>query len=89
MHNVGHFRFIECASLNDKREPGGDISPHRTIHFPFAPDARNGAPVEDVPIRRLDSEGPLIEECFEVDAAGIVAVTIRDLQDGYSQRFVL
>ncbi len=89
MHNVGHFRFIECAKLEHGHEPGGDISPHNTIHFPFAREARHGAPVNEVPIRRLDGLGPLIEERFEVDAAGVIAVTIVDLEDGYSERFVL
>lgn len=88
-HNVGHFRFIECGALDERHEPRGDISPHRTIRFPYCRQVRNGSSLDAVPIRRLEAEGPLIEECFEVDAAGVVEVTIVDLEDGYSERFVL
>jgi hypothetical protein len=42
-----------------------------------------------VNIERLSSEGPAIEERYEVDASGVVAVTIRDVDDGFEQRFVL
>lgn len=87
-HNVGHFRFIECGSLDPNHEPGGDISPHETILFSFDRAARNRA-VAEVPIVRLEEAGPLIEERFEVDAAGVVTVTIHDLEDGYTERFVL
>src|SRR4029077_18638006 len=33
-HNVGHFRFVECASLRDG-EPDGDIVPFADVRFAF------------------------------------------------------
>jgi hypothetical protein len=87
-HDIGHFRFVECGRLS-AGEPDGDITPHAEIRFAFAPSARNGAPIERRQVRRLGDLGPPIEERYEVDAAGVVAVTIQDLEDGYSQRFVL
>jgi molecular chaperone DnaK (HSP70) len=87
-HNVGHFRFVECGALGDDREPRGDISPHGTVYFPFARELR-GASIEGAPIVRLDGPGPLIEERYEVVEGGVIAVTISDLDDGFSQRFVL
>ena len=88
VHDIGHFRFVECAALTEDHEPRGDISPHGVIHFPFAPQRRDEA-LDQRPIERLTSSGPRIEERYEVDAAGIVAVTIVDLDDGYAQKYVL
>jgi molecular chaperone DnaK (HSP70) len=87
-HNVGHFRFVECSQLSDAGEPAGDISPHGALYFPFASTVRD-ATLERVPIARLGDAGPTIEERYEVDAAGVVAVTIRNLDDGYQRRAVL
>lgn len=87
-HNVGHFRFVECGALDDEREPRGDISPHGTVYFPFARELRD-VPIERAPIVRLAGPGPLIEERYEVGEGGVIAVTISDLDDGYSRRFVL
>jgi molecular chaperone DnaK (HSP70) len=87
-HNIGWFRFVECATLGDDDEPFGDISPHGTVLFPFAPHMRERE-LETVPIERVGQQGPRIEERYEVDAAGVVAVTISDLDDGYRRRFLL
>ena len=89
-HNVGHYRFVECAAVDGQGEPGGEISPHGEVRFPFAASLRamNGA-LAEAPIHRLEGEGPLVEERYEVDAAGVVTVTIVDVEDGYARRFVL
>lgn len=88
MHNVGHFRFVECAELGVDDEPRGDITPHGTVLFPFS-EALRSAVLERVAIARLEGDGPRIHERYEVDDAGIVAVTIENVDDGYRQRFVL
>ncbi len=89
-HNVGHYRFVECAGVDPRGEPDGDISPHGEVRFAFAPALRdlNGA-LAEAPVERLAHDGPLIEERYEVDAAGVIAVTIAAVEDGYAQRFVL
>ena len=87
-HNVGHYRFVECAELSSEYQPQGDISPHGTALFPFAPPVRDCA-LDGVRIERLPTDGPTIEERYEVDAAGVVAITIRDVHDGYERRYVL
>ena len=87
-HDLGHFRFIECAELGSAGGPSGDISPHAEILFPFLP-ALRGQVLTDRPTERLASPGPRIEERYEVDASGVIAVTITDLDAGYSERHVL
>jgi hypothetical protein len=41
------------------------------------------------PVERLVAPGPRIEERYEVDPNGVIAVTITDLDAGYAERHVL
>ncbi|MBK6518703.1 MAG: Hsp70 family protein [Polyangiaceae bacterium] len=87
-HNVGHFRFVESAYVDDQGDPTGDLTPHAEILFPFASGLKEGS-LRDLSIDRLPSEGPMIEERYEVDAAGVIAVTITNLDANRGARFVL
>ncbi len=87
-HNVGHFRFLECAGVRDG-EPDGDISPHGEVLFPFVREARNGRGVQALDVARSSEPGHRIEERYQIDDAGVVTVEICDLDDDYTQRFVL
>jgi molecular chaperone DnaK (HSP70) len=87
-HTVGQLRFVECAALSGDGEPVGDITPHGTVHFPYDRVLR-GADLAGQVIARLSSLGPRVEERYEVDAAGVVTVTISDLEDGYQQAYTL
>ncbi|MCA9617951.1 MAG: Hsp70 family protein [Myxococcales bacterium] len=86
-HNLGHYRFVECSRIDRGGEPSGDITPHGEIRFAFSETLR-GAPLVEAEVTRLDA-GPLVEERYELDPAGVVAVTLADLDSGFSQRFVL
>lgn len=88
MHNLGHFRFVESGYVDDAGDPTGDITPHAEILFPFDRDLEPGT-LHAVEIGRLHREGPMIEERYEVDGAGVVAVTITNLDEGRGARFVL
>lgn len=87
-HNLGHFRFVECGELDPHGGPTGDITPHGQVLFPFAP-ALRGDDLQRVKVERLSSLGPLVEERYQVDSAGVVEVTIANLDAGYEQRYVL
>jgi molecular chaperone DnaK (HSP70) len=88
MHNVGHFRFVESGYVDAQGDPTGDITPHAEILFPFDRDLPPGT-LAATPVDRLGGEGPMIEERYEVDAAGVIAVTITNLDEGRGARFVL
>jgi hypothetical protein len=88
-HNVGQFRYVECSALGPNGEPSGDVTPHGTIRFPFVEAALEGASLEDASVERLPALGPLIEERYEVDAGGVVVVTISDQNTGHQRRFAL
>ncbi len=87
-HNLGHFRFVECATVDDAGAPRGDITPSGEVLFPFDPALRGADSLSEVPVRRLD-RGPLIREEYAVDPNGIVAVTITDLDSGYRRGYRL
>ncbi len=89
-HNVGHFRFFECGSVSADGLPRGEMILSGDIRFPFDAQLR-GAQVDlkRVPVHRMADEGPRIEEKFVLDANGIVAVTIRNVDAGYEQAYRL
>jgi hypothetical protein len=88
-HNLGHFRFIECGALDAAGGPCGDITPHAEIRCPFVSELRGRTDIAEIPVERLEREGPWVEERYQIDAGGIVTVTITDLTDRYSLRCIL
>ncbi len=85
-HDLGHFRFFECAAFDGEGNPRGDIAPITDVLFPFDTKLRQGAvDLRGVPVHRLESEGPVVEESYAVDANGMVQVTITDLDCGFSR----
>ena len=89
-HNIGWYRFVECAGVDEGGEPRGEIAPYQDIVFPFEASLRE---VDDQELRTCSVErrdrGPRIQEHYRIDEAGLVRVTITDLTDGYSRRYVL
>ena len=87
VHNVGHFRYLECSQLNDEGQPAGDITVWDEIQFPFDPALQksNGVPVE----RSEQAQAQQIEEKYSGDASGTVTVTITNLTAGYERQYRL
>ncbi len=97
-HNVGHFRFLECTTLDPEGRPRGDMTVSGDVLFPFDP--RLAQKVEAggssfdlraVKVERLDDErdGPHIQEEYSLDEGGIVAVKIRNVDLGYERQYRL
>jgi molecular chaperone DnaK (HSP70) len=86
-HNVGRYRFVECAQLDPHGVPVGDITAYRDVYFPFDRGARGERDLAAVPVRRMANEGPLIQEEYAITRHGIVRVTIRDLDSGYERAY--
>jgi len=85
-HDVGHFRFFECATLDDDGTPRGALAPLTEVRFPFDPALRRpGIDLAHHAVRRLPSAGPTTRERYAYDARGLVHVTITDLESGYEQ----
>lgn len=89
VHNLGWFRFVEYAALDDAGQPKGDLVPFAEVLFPFDA-ALEGVSegLQDVEVSRL-GHGPLVEERYAIDRHGIVEVTITNLDTGHTRRFAL
>jgi molecular chaperone DnaK (HSP70) len=86
-HNVGRYRFVECASLDQSGVPLGDITAYSDVLFPFDRGVRAARDLASVPVRRMPSEGPLIQEEYAITRHGIVQVTIKDLENGFQRAY--
>jgi molecular chaperone DnaK (HSP70) len=80
-HNLGHFRFVECARVEAGR-PEGNLALWDEVLFPFDPGLR-GSDLARVPVARLPGEGPRIEEIVRCGAEGELEVELKNLDDGY------
>ena len=86
-HNVGHFRFFECSTLDQYGAPKGDLALFGDVHFPFDRTIdRDHARLDEVPVTRA-AFGPSVEEEYALDENGIVEVTIRNVDDGYTRTY--
>ena len=90
VHNIGHFRYLECSHRSEDGRPLGDITLWDEILFPFDPALEqrrdltsaevchsNGAPEHE------------IEEAYSCDAGGTVTVAISNLTASYRREYKL
>jgi molecular chaperone DnaK (HSP70) len=90
VHNVGHFRYLECSQMTEEGRPSGDITIWDDIRFPFDPELRNHAELDGVPVVHLNhGETREAEESYSCDPSGAVTVTIANLLDGYHRSYRL
>ncbi|HSO38297.1 MAG TPA: Hsp70 family protein [Labilithrix sp.] len=89
-HNVGHFRFFECNAISEDGRPRGDMMISGDVLFPFAADLDpESVDLRAVPVERITSRGPRIEEQYALDENGIVAITIKNLDAGFERVYRL
>ena len=90
VHNVGDFRYLEAASVNETGEPSGDIAVWDEILFPFDPAVAGVPALTEVAVDRTPAASAQeIEEEYACDSAGAVAVTIRNLTANYGREYRL
>ncbi len=88
VHNIGHYRFIECSDLVDS-DPAGDVSPWDEVRFPFDPALWETADLSTVPVRMLDYPGPMVEEQYTCSSSGTLDVTIKLPDHDFSRTYRL
>ncbi|MBC7928752.1 MAG: Hsp70 family protein [Bryobacteraceae bacterium] len=88
VHNVGHFRYLECSHITDDNRPTGDITVWDEIRFPFAPWLAAASDLDEIPVEHVDAD-QMIEESYSVDATGSVEVRIGNQTSGYSRTYRL
>ena len=79
MHNIGHFRYLECAQLGANNQPHGEINNWDEIRVPFDPTLRDSSDLAGQPVQRYTpTEERWVQEEYTCDANGAVTVKIRD-----------
>jgi molecular chaperone DnaK len=82
-HNIGHFRFFECARIQAGR-PEGNLSLWDDVRFPFDKRLRDTEDLSGVEVER-GGEQPEVEEVIRAFPGGEVEVELRVLEDGFSR----
>jgi molecular chaperone DnaK (HSP70) len=90
VHNIGHFRFLECSHRGEDGVPTGEVALWDEIRFPFDPALKE---TPDLGKARVDlapvAESQRIEERYECDGGGVISVTIANCSAGYSRTYRL
>lgn len=90
VHNVGHFRYLECTNRGEHGEPKGEITVWDEIRFPFDPALQGQEGLDQIPVEHTHSAaGQVIEETYSCDASGTVSVSITNRTGGYSRQYRL
>ncbi len=90
VHNIGHFRYLECSRLAEDRRPAGDVTIWDDIRFPFDPSLAHSQELSNVPVlRSSETARQEVEEKYSCDANGKLAVTITNVSSGYSRQYQL
>ncbi len=75
-HNLGHFRFVECGSVDEHGQPTGDITVWDEIRFPFTAELEKENLLSMISVQRMRPSNELIEEIYSCDEHGIIEVQI-------------
>ncbi len=90
VHNLGHFRFMECSHRADDGGPTGEVTMWDEIYFPFDPSLRESSDLKSLPVEHSpDASNQRIEELYECDAGGAISVTISSTTNGTSRTYRL
>lgn len=89
VHNIGHFRYLECSRLNELGQPIGEITNWEQIQFPFDPQLWGRADLNAVPVKPLVSNGIVAREEYTCDANGDLRVKISAMPSGNSREYVI
>ncbi len=90
VHNVGHFRYLECTQVSEGGQPAGDTTEWDEIRFPFDRTLQGTVNLATLAVQRGDGlASHTVKEIYTCDASGTIAVTICDTSAGYSRQYKL
>lgn len=90
VHNIGHFRFLECTHRAEDGAPTGEVTLWDEIRFPFDPALEKGGDLAMEAVTYSANAGEQwIEELYECDSSGAIAVKISNLSAGYERSYRL
>jgi molecular chaperone DnaK len=84
VHNVGHFRFLECSHCAADGVPSGEVALWDEIYFPFDPAREVDADLHGVEVEYSGAAmRQRVEELYECDSGGAISVTITNKCNGF------
>jgi hypothetical protein len=90
VHNLGHFRYLECSYRTQEGRPTGDIAVWDEIRFPFDSVLAKAEDLQGIPVRHSSAvESQCIQEKYLCTPAGSVEVEISNLTSRYTRRYRL
>jgi len=90
VHNIGHYRYLECSQLTDDGRPAGDLTVWDDVRFPFDARLRDQADLSALPVAHLSNGSlPQAEERYTCDGGGTLTVGISNLTAGYDRQYRL
>jgi molecular chaperone DnaK (HSP70) len=90
VHNIGHFRFLECSHSAPDGTPSGEVAIWDQIYFPFDPAHARDIDLNTVKVdHSAAASRQLIEELYECDSGGAIAVTISNKCTGFCRNYRL
>jgi molecular chaperone DnaK len=90
VHNIGHYRFLECSRLTPDGQPDGDIIPWSEILFGLDSSLSAAAHLKESEVRRASHPArDLIRESYACDSHGIIKVTLANTTAGYERTYNL
>jgi molecular chaperone DnaK (HSP70) len=89
-HNIGHFRFEECAALDADGNPTGHRTPWCQVLFPFDPEIPPNDPLAARAVERDERFARYaVQERYECDGRGLITVTLERADPPLSRSFLL
>jgi molecular chaperone DnaK (HSP70) len=90
VHNIGHFRFLECSHRMSDGAPSGEVTVWDEIRFPFEPELQEGEDLVAYPVTHSDRAcAQRIQEQYECDAGGAITVRIMNESSGHERTYRL
>jgi molecular chaperone DnaK len=90
VHNLGHFRYIECSHRTEDSRPAGDIAIWDEIRFPFDPALSDAADLDQMAVGHAEgARSQSIRERYVCGPSGAVEVEISNVTTGYTRRYRL
>ncbi len=90
VHNIGHFRFLECTHRTNDGVPTGEVTLWDEIWFPFDPELQGSGEIRDTSVEPSPAAATQhIEELYECDGGGSISVTVSNHSSGYSRSYRL
>ena len=88
VHNIGHYRYLECSHVSADGQPAGDITVWDEVYFPFDPSLREAANLDVLPVYHTWENHPIREQ-YRCGAGGDLQVSIANLGAGYEMSYRL